>query len=187
MFRRILALIFRRGCFPRVRGDVPSFSSLLRLPCKFSPRARGCSPDNPIITTTPPVFPACAGMFLTPPKLDNPPNRFPRVRGDVPSMLQQNVFSITFSPRARGCSYNSDIEDLLDSVFPACAGMFRSLSSSKRRILRFPRVRGDVPFTEGVFRTFAEFSPRARGCSRFAGHSGRHLPVFPACAGMFLF
>ena len=34
---------------------------------------------------------------------------------------------------------------------------------------RFPRVRGDVPATLGEKFTEYAFSPRARGCSLFAG------------------
>ena len=70
---------------------------------------------------------------------------FPRVRGDVPQLVQ-NVFLIEpFSPRARGCSVLAWLGVEAVGVFPACAGMFPVCHSMGLTSLRFPRVRGDVP------------------------------------------
>ena len=89
---------------------------------------------------------------------------FPRVRGDVPVPVLISRVSMPFSPRARGCSALAQHGYHDFSVFPACAGMFRDLSTIERISPGFPRVRGDVP-------------------SRcFAGPSTTR--VFPACAGM---
>ena len=52
-------------------------------------------------------------------------------------------------------------------------------------ILRFPRVRGDVPWWLHPPSHRLWFSPRARGCSEVATPADRYLQVFPACAGMF--
>ena len=51
--------------------------------------------------------------------------------------------------------------------------------------MSFPRVRGDVPGEIGQSPYRRGFSPRARGCSVMTVQQGKHIPVFPACAGMF--
>ena len=70
--------------FPRARGDVPEGESLWLSIIKFSPRTRGCSSGKTGMKTVPSVFPAHAGMFLTPPPLLRWWKGFPRARGDVP-------------------------------------------------------------------------------------------------------
>ena len=151
----------------------------------FSPRARGCSDHHPRVYRRKCVFPACAGMFRL--HIDDLEAwvRFPRVRGDVPTMrggyFQQDVFS----PRARGCSFSHSLQLFLHEVFPACAGMFLINGSSVVWLMSFPRVRGDVPSPPCGSSALSRFSPRARGCSRpfWAGKLAEN--VFPACAGMF--
>ena len=111
---------------------------------------------------------------------------FPRVRGDVPQLVQ-NVFLIEpFSPRARGCSVLAWLGVEAVGVFPACAGMFPVCHSMGLTSLRFPRVRGDVPPGCRAVGYRLLFSPRARGCSHLAPGCIRVRCVFPACAGMFL-
>ena len=89
---------------------------------------------------------------------------FPRVRGDVPPPHRLAGTVNGFSPRARGCSWLAGGCEPL-CVFPACAGMFLSFSSSASQAIGFPRVRGDVPIGLTVKTPLAV--------------------VFPACAGMF--
>ena len=73
--------------FPRVRGDVPHLSKRDVFIAPFSPRARGCSlVDDPKLIRYV-VFPACAGMFRFPSTQILKKNCFPRVRGDVPTLL----------------------------------------------------------------------------------------------------
>ena len=91
------------------------------------------------------VFPACAGMFL---RRSNPHatlTGFPRVRGDVPLVLDGTINHPRFSPRARGCSLTIVIVAHNELVFPACAGMFRFWGLGSPTKQGFPRVRGDVP------------------------------------------
>ena len=64
--------------------------------------------------------------------------------------------------------------------------MFRSHSAARTWLVRFPRVRGDVPIATGVGGALTAFSPRARGCSCQATPAPQIVAVFPACAGMFL-
>ena len=94
-------------CFPRVRGDVPPAGpAAVRAP-RFSPRARGCSPENVPTLSLMKVFPACAGMFLVHNFLHGGGFSFPRVRGDVPDVTRNLRMMGEFSPRARGCSFSN--------------------------------------------------------------------------------
>ena len=132
---------------------------------------------------------------------------FPRVRGDVPWISCSLPASGVFSPRARGCSYGINHCSSFPIVFPACAGMFLFAAYPTWGLVRFPRVRGDVPgriakwlplmavfpACAGMFQVDfndmlqdPEFSPRARGCSRLNCVQSKLSTVFPACAGMFL-
>ena len=63
--------------------------------------------------------------------------------------------------------------------------MFRFFSILPSGVVRFPRVRGDVPHILRLKQRRLEFSPRARGCSAPRPCRYRHFRVFPACAGMF--
>ena len=172
-------------CFPRVRGDVPTTALSSSATSSFSPRARGCSRVVEHINETVPVFPACAGMFLTAFGVGVFLDGFPRVRGDVPADSLHTRPQPEFSPRARGCSQLRNYQTTVRLVFPACAGMFRRRCRLRWRSGCFPRVRGDVPQVRSSDRWKMSFSPRARGCSCGAGQTGRHGRVFPACAGMF--
>ena len=113
------------------------------------------------------------------------PQRFPRVRGDVPLPGACPRSSRLFSPRARGCSAIRDLITAAQTVFPACAGMFPFLRTATRQHISFPRVRGDVPCSCFRHRTEDQFSPRARGCSLMDATLRAINVVFPACAGMF--
>ena len=110
---------------------------------------------------------------------------FPRVRGDVPTMAEENPRAHKFSPRARGCSAATAGAEGFDQVFPACAGMFPPKDRIRLQRCSFPRVRGDVPKPTSDFEWKCVFSPRARGCSSLTVSSLAVGGVFPACAGMF--
>ena len=78
-------------CFPRVRGDVPITILAREWDTRFSPRARGCSAGSRQDVGQRTVFPACAGMFPERLKAALRQQRFPRVRGDVPSRKENHV------------------------------------------------------------------------------------------------
>ena len=73
------------------------------------------------------------------------PDRFPRIRGDVPSMLRMRNFPIRFSPHTRGCSGGGLKGGYRPMVFPAYAGMFPAGRRWSTACGGFPRIRGDVP------------------------------------------
>ena len=145
MFLRVIHRILHPIRFPRVRGDVPGVWVGAKHRKQFSPRARGCSGRVQALVVTNDVFPACAGMFLCSSHHLSVSVRFPRVRGDVPIIITQPMSVRRFSPRARGCSCPNDETDPPPDVFPACAGMFLAMVYANFRLIRFPRVRGDVP------------------------------------------
>ena len=111
--------------FPRVRGDVPGWEKQIADWRAFSPRARGCSVGRANGNQVVGVFPACAGMFPNSTLTSIRLARFPRVRGDVPTLDSR----ISTGP----------------GVFPACAGMFPRGGHSYASGKSFPRVHGDVP------------------------------------------
>ena len=124
MFRRRILTRPSQTCFPRVRGDVPAYPPPPTRKSRFSPRARGCSPQPASHHRRAEVFPACAGMFPTPRCWVYHSMSFPRVRGDVPTRVSRPGQMLLFSPRARGCSNLIGGGVMCQVVFPACAGMF---------------------------------------------------------------
>ena len=132
------------------------------------------------------VFPACAGMFRAYRKYRQPCPGFPRMRGDVPSFRVSVWERTRFSPHARGCSSVCPGGQWCYRVFPACAGMFPCPRYRCAPPGRFPRMRGDVPWSKPSAPAVAAFSPHARGCSESQPTRGTRIGVFPACAGMFL-
>ena len=145
MFRIITRIIEIASSFPRVRGDVPLQINAVPVGETFSPRARGCSVLASAQLFRKGVFPACAGMFRAAHVGPYRHRCFPRVRGDVPSKHHHIFHVFEFSPRARGCSVLHVVGLGEELVFPACAGMFRSMRWLPLVSLSFPRVRGDVP------------------------------------------
>ena len=133
----------------------------------FSPHARGCSVCCTILSIAIAVFPACAGMFRLRIRLRRLRMRFPRMRGDVVIVFKGVLEKIAFSPHARGCFAAFVFECGGRRVFPACAGMFRSIRTHANRQSGFPRMRGDVPAEVEQVTVDATFSPHARGCSAY--------------------
>ena len=151
--------------FPRARGDVPERSRKRQLWSLFSPRTRGCSSHQTISRNLPQVFPAHAGMFLSPNNFAKSTSSFPRARGDVPVSAQITIFRRGFSPRTRGCSEQVAQMTRQLKVFPAHAGMFPARNQKEM--------------------SSKQFSPRTRGCSAAWVELAAAETVFPAHAGMF--
>ena len=186
MFRTKPTGGYGQHSFPRARGDVPSKKVYLTVEQVFSPRTRGCSLCLRSYGAPAAVFPAHAGMFPLFHTVKSLTNRFPRARGDVPTRITSGLVRRMFSPRTRGCSHHAKPCPLLRLVFPAHAGMFRSMKFSISSRYCFPRARGDVPPRGQNFGLLKPFSPRTRGCSAAKTRLGNGNSVFPAHAGMFL-
>ena len=172
--------------FPRIRGDVPC--ALLEYGCaqRFSPHTRGCSADLTQQAGKMTVFPAYAGMFRPAPGLWPTRIGFPRIRGDVPTLVRESRMCFKFSPHTRGCSVAQFLFPALAEVFPAYAGMFRRWQMILGTRPGFPRIRGDVPGGYTIGAMTRTFSPHTRGCSAAMSFSSSPWLVFPAYAGMFL-
>ena len=110
---------------------------------------------------------------------------FPRIRGDVPMFREVVWPMIGFSPHTRGCSSMMSCSTSLTTVFPAYAGMFRSVLRLLTQLSGFPRIRGDVPKTCTNQFLGSTFSPHTRGCSEVEHGILPSMIVFPAYAGMF--
>ena len=165
MFLFMTAIHSNSKRFPRARGDVPSSHTLLTTSARFSPRTRGCSLGGG----------GGGGVGVG----------FPRARGDVPTTVEAIGKIWEFSPRTRGCSYSCMTPKSAWAVFPAHAGMFRSLTNRSVACRCFPRARGDVPSDYRGCLPGHWFSPRTRGCSLIAELDLNETEVFPAHAGMF--
>ena len=154
-----------KGCFPRMRGDVPGGPWGGHTTGKFSPHARGCSCYVAHHQPSRTVFPAYAGMFRGLRLRRRILSRFPRMRGDVPPCGTPGTSPPTFSPHTRGCSISEVGGHVTGRVFPAYAGMFRLSPSPTRPASCFPRIRGDVPAALPHSWVDIQFSPHTRGCS----------------------
>ena len=166
MFRHDTIRMAEAMGFPRIRGDVPALNRSQGATHTFSPHTRGCSQFILPINFGGVVFPAYAGMFLLNLRLPFVFARFPRIRGDVPGLV--------------------DTRKAIADVFPAYAGMFPLQTNDPVSCVCFPRIRGDVPPAVAEPETVASFSPHTRGCSVGKGWSETITLVFPAYAGMFL-
>ena len=124
---------------------------------------------------------------MFPPAVKAGPARdcFPRIRGDVPSIVHVMVSLPGFSPHTRGCSPHARFHQATNKVFPAYAGMFRRCRTSWVFPVRFPRIRGDVPQVRVDRGWDSGFSPHTRGCSVTRQIQEFTAAVFPAYAGMF--
>ena len=63
--------------------------------------------------------------------------------------LEADEQALLFSPRTRGCSDETIMEEDLQQVFPAHAGMFLGGGRVPTPSVGFPRARGDVPPASG--------------------------------------
>ena len=126
-------------------------------------------------------------MFLRARHLSVSPGSFPRIRGDVPGIVDVFLPAATFSPHTRGCSQPTILHANAHIVFPAYAGMFLSDAPIYISDDGFPRIRGDVPRFIWKATPHKRFSPHTRGCSHQTILNSHSDKVFPAYAGMFHF
>ena len=125
MFLGVWLILIGARRFPRIRGDVPNSSPRRTIWKMFSPHTRGCSYKAHVIRLRAMVFPAYAGMFRYPVRVNIAIAGFPRIRGDVPGTRWASQWILKFSPHTRGCSRSRLIIFGFIYVFPAYAGMFR--------------------------------------------------------------
>ena len=176
----------RRPWFPRPRGDGPGFTAVCVARSPVSPPTRGWtvtqSPDN----SAGAGFPAHAGMDRRPASSAWSRSRFPRPRGDGPTLIQDAFKVDTVSPPTRGWTRGDGRVRLGALGFPAHAGMDRKKRGFRSASTRFPRPRGDGPGVPPLGRCVEPVSPPTRGWTFQSRRRRLRTAGFPAHAGMDL-
>ena len=108
---------------PRVRGDRPGQSAMVRGTAQPPPRARGSTQNAASLPAQQSASPACAGIDPdTTPTVSGPPG-LPRVRGDRPEVRQLREENQAPPPRARGSTRWRAQQGRCWPASPACAGI----------------------------------------------------------------
>ncbi len=194
----------RRKRFPRPRGDGPPESCQPVRLARVSPPTRGWTrPDNSNRHRGQ-GFPAHAGMD---PRSHHAPyasRRFPRPRGDGPSLLEGTVRRLVVSPPTRGWTVIMHTPVGLADGFPAHAGMDPIWPWLVLAVARFPphagmdpagrassvwrggfpRPRGDGPLAVRSIASRIRVSPPTRGWTHVGEQVVGAPGGFPAHAGM---
>ncbi len=172
--------------FPRMRGDRPWKLSPVQDGRQFPPHARGstCRPARWASRTQ--VSPACAGIDRHIHIMRFFGRRFPRMRGDRPSLFLLMGSLYRFPPHARGSTPFYGRLASPNPVSPACAGIDLCMARSIPLPMRFPRMRGDRPLERRGLERMTRFPPHARGSTLGRGWLAQIWPVSPACAGIDL-
>ena len=91
-----------------------------------------------------------------------------------------------FTPHARGSTIPAKTKKKQNIVYPACAGIDPPLKKEMFPDFSLPRMRGDRPPPLFLLTRATAFTPHARGSTLLPPPHPRHLPVYPACAGIDL-
>ena len=175
---------FWRNRFPRTRGDGPRRRPLARDQGAVPPHPRGWSLSGLGRERRAAGSPAPAGMV--PPislRISALP-RFPRTRGDGPSLRMLLVADLPVPPHPRGWSLHPLVGIVLPQGSPAPAGMVPRSGAIGGPPSRFPRTRGDGPPIHSRSRCAASVPPHPRGWSLYPRARRRLPPGSPAPAGM---
>ncbi len=175
-----------RQWFPRPRGDGPAPQGSRSWSRSVSPPTRGWTLARPQPQGARRGFPAHAGMDHALMSVWSAWCRFPRPRGDGPSVQKEAEVVNEVSPPTRGwtCVYESGCYGV--EGFPAHAGMDRGQEIAKLRLNGFPRPRGDGPLTRKPKHRATLVSPPTRGWTHDGGPQTDPYSGFPAHAGMDL-
>ncbi len=184
MARVLAALNARTSRFPRPRGDGPRLGADPFMVLQFSPPTRGWPVLGGDERGESLVFPAHAGMARRRACSRSPANCFPRPRGDGPWQIWWLNERGGFSPPTRGWPEHSPTLEPTRTVFPAHAGMARSLFAAIAKRASFPRPRGDGPRLFDCGSQCFLFSPPTRGWPGAGIRRCAGMCVFPAHAGM---
>ena len=150
----------------------------------ISPRQRGWTPEGTRVNTSPPDFPAPAGMDLWRAIRARRCGGFPRASGDGPFQHRPAGCSRWISPRQRGWTHLVMGAHRVGGDFPAPAGMDLGLIARVLPAVRFPRASGDGPPCSALRRGTRRISPRQRGWTAYRSAFGVRKGDFPAPAGM---
>ena len=131
-------------------------------------------------------FPAHAGMDLPCVSQRGQLLRFPRPRGDGPLVDTTRADCPGVSPPTRGWTSHTAPRDRGAFGFPAHAGMDPTTAAVSPMLPRFPRPRGDGPFSSSSTVRMKTVSPPTRGWTAMTPKQQRFCDGFPAHAGMDL-
>ncbi len=121
LFRRASSCI--GAAVPRARGDGPGATVRTPPTLDCSPRPRGWTPALRRRLARASLFPAPAGMDLSPKILVSRRSSVPRARGDGPRPWRTSSTKRACSPRPRGWTSPRVSASLGVALFPAPAGM----------------------------------------------------------------
>ena len=106
------------------------------------------------------------------------------MRGDRPSTKPPRSRTWRFTPHARGSTLAVERQLLRGIVYPACAGIDRSLGQLPGLTHGLPRMRGDRPGWPPSWVQTMMFTPHARGSTDAFLAGIIEEKVYPACAGI---
>ena len=111
---------------------------------------------------------------------------FSRTRGCDPTQDISSAAIVTFFPHTRGWSRDLPLNDRLQPVFPAHAGVVLSLKQFQKHLGSFSRTRGGDPPDIEYKSKIGMFFPHTRVWSHLLTRSLPDWWVFPAHAGVIL-
>ena len=143
-FRMIVDHRTRIGGLPHARGGV-SFSPWPRWrQGKSSPRPWGCFPRAVGALRRATVFPTPVGVFLLAFDIVGREDRLPHARGGVSRPDNENLRTVSSSPRPWGCFSHCAKSTLTRQVFPTPVGVFPSHLPQVVPVPGLPHARGGV-------------------------------------------
>ena len=149
-----------------------------------SPRARGSTWDQPVVTGARIGFPARAGIDPGRGRGSAEGYWLPRARGDRPGHKTDNLRMLWASPRARGSTPIRPRTATCSRGFPARAGIDPEPPMRSQEYRGLPRARGDRPASPSPSPSPSPASPRARGSTLWADMRLCEIRGFPARAGI---
>ena len=148
-----------------------------------SPRVRGTLNDNTRARIQPRFIPACAGNTRRGAPRAATSTVHPRVCGEHPPPVVQQVQARGSSPRVRGTRHRARPRLRPRRFIPACAGNTGGSRARPRLRPVHPRVCGEHQTCPAISEGMPGSSPRVRGTPRDTERP-RACPRFiPACAG----
>ena len=148
---------------PRMRGDPPVWYVSMLSRKRSTPHARGSTSARQSHHSRRRVYPACAGIHLSPLTSSISAGCLPRMRGDPPVRSAPALLPRWSTPHARGSTSFWHPNHQRRRVYPACAGIHRRGNGGCLRNQRLPRMRGDPPGRKEKWNTYLGSTPHARG------------------------
>ena len=155
---------FGRKRLPRIRGGVSELPEYFDSRERSSPHTRGCFCPSEFSHIRRGVFPAYAGVFLTPLSRIDLMLCLPRIRGGVSRIVTSKDAPKGSSPHTRGCFSSSRNFLRKGIVFPAYAGVFPASVPRLCALSGLPRIRGGVSCDFQDLGVPEQSSPHTRGC-----------------------